>query len=564
MLKRYLLILLTIVCLSALNYAQQHRVRTVAEWEPALGTLIRWPLGIPSELVVELAKDDLLFVLVKNETHQQNATFTFESWNVNLANCRFVIADTYSHWTRDWGPQFVFDTLGNIAIADPIFNGYPWVPGCFLSEEKPPEITSERAGHRSGYGIDNAVNAILADFFGLPLIELPFFLTGGNFMSDGFRDGFSTQQMLQENAPICDEECFRNGAAELMGLSNYNILIDPEINGIQHIDCFAKLLNEETILVKEVPEWHPEYACAEHLAWELSQLTNVWGRPYNIVRIFCGSYSGTSVAAYTNALILNKKVLVPLFGISTDQQALETYQQAMPGYQVMGFTGPWYYYDALHCRTMGIFDPHMIRIVHRPMDAEVQVSYDMAIEAQIIDHSKTGLDPELMQLKWRRDGQTLWSTSMFSTEPGTDNYSAPLPVYEPDVTVHYYITATDSTGRNERLPRTAPGGYFSFVTIDTLTTAVQPEPDFSSRHFTIYPTAFAGHVNVRFELAESQMVQIDLIAADGRLERTLLRSQLPGGSHHFMYDLSDVKSGVYFFRLNTGKSVEMKKGFRIK
>ncbi len=563
MFKRYMLLLL-LGCFATLSHAQ-HRVRTVAEWEPALGTLIRWPLGIPSELVVELAKDDLLFVLVKNETHQQNATYTFQSWNVNIANCRFVIADTYSHWTRDWGPQFVFDTLNNIAIADPIFNGYPWVPGCFLNDGKMQEVPSARAGHRSGYGIDDAVNAILADYFGFPLIELPFFLTGGNFMSDGFKDGFSTQQMLQENVPICNEECFRNGTAELMGLSNYNIHIDPEINGIQHIDCIAKLLKEETILVKEVPQWHPEYACTEHLAWELSLLENVWGRPYNIVRIFCGSYSGNSVAAYTNSLILNKKVLVPLFGIGTDQQAIETYQQAMPGYQVMGFTGPWYYYDALHCRTMGIFDPHMIRIAHRPKDEEVQVSLDMAIEAQIIDHSKAGLDLDLTQLKWRREGQTLWSTSLFSPEPGHDNYSAILPVYDPDVSVHYYITATDSTGRNERLPRTAPGGYFSFTTIDTLTTAVQhPMPEMADQQYAVYPTAFTDRINVRFEIADAQMVLIDLISADGRLVRTLLQTNLNSGNHHFVYDLSDLCGGAYYFRLTSDNSVALKKGFRIK
>ena len=33
--------------------------RVVAEWEPAIGTMIRWPLGIPSDLVVELASDDI-------------------------------------------------------------------------------------------------------------------------------------------------------------------------------------------------------------------------------------------------------------------------------------------------------------------------------------------------------------------------------------------------------------------------------------------------------------------------------------------------------------------------
>ena len=58
--KRYLNILL----LLTLVLGQIPNSRLVAEWEPALGTLIRWPLGIPSDLVVELASDDFLYVLV--------------------------------------------------------------------------------------------------------------------------------------------------------------------------------------------------------------------------------------------------------------------------------------------------------------------------------------------------------------------------------------------------------------------------------------------------------------------------------------------------------------------
>jgi hypothetical protein len=35
----------------------------VAEWEPAIGVLIAWPLSIPKELVMELAKDTKLYLL---------------------------------------------------------------------------------------------------------------------------------------------------------------------------------------------------------------------------------------------------------------------------------------------------------------------------------------------------------------------------------------------------------------------------------------------------------------------------------------------------------------------
>ena len=56
-----------LILLSAIIYSEIPEKRVVAEWEPALGTMIRWPLGIPSNLVVELASDDTLFVLVETK-----------------------------------------------------------------------------------------------------------------------------------------------------------------------------------------------------------------------------------------------------------------------------------------------------------------------------------------------------------------------------------------------------------------------------------------------------------------------------------------------------------------
>ena len=56
--------------------------RIVAEWEPTLGTMIRWPLGIPSDLVIELASEDLLYVLVETNYQQNQATSSFNDWDI--------------------------------------------------------------------------------------------------------------------------------------------------------------------------------------------------------------------------------------------------------------------------------------------------------------------------------------------------------------------------------------------------------------------------------------------------------------------------------------------------
>ena len=55
-----------LILLFGISFTNIPEQRIVAEWEPAIGTMIRWPLGIPSDLVVELASDDVLYVLVEN------------------------------------------------------------------------------------------------------------------------------------------------------------------------------------------------------------------------------------------------------------------------------------------------------------------------------------------------------------------------------------------------------------------------------------------------------------------------------------------------------------------
>tara|TARA_B100000401_G_scaffold62534_1_gene36927 strand:- start:107 stop:565 length:459 start_codon:yes stop_codon:yes gene_type:complete len=59
---------------------------------------------------------------------------------------------------------------------------------------------------------------------------------------------------------------------------------------------------------------------------------------------------------YTNSLILNNKVFVPVMNSSWDDEALDVYQSALPNYEILPFTGSWMSTDALHCRVKGIPD----------------------------------------------------------------------------------------------------------------------------------------------------------------------------------------------------------------
>ena len=117
-----------------LGVAEIPQYRVVAEWEPALGTIIRWPLGIPVDLVVELASEDIIYVFVETNNQENQAANSFNNWGVNLENVIFINTDTYSHWTRDHGPQFVIGE-NYWKVVNQQFNGYPVENGCDYEQE---------------------------------------------------------------------------------------------------------------------------------------------------------------------------------------------------------------------------------------------------------------------------------------------------------------------------------------------------------------------------------------------------------------------------------------------
>ncbi|MEE9230148.1 MAG: agmatine deiminase family protein [Acidobacteriota bacterium] len=441
--------------------------RVAAEWEPALGALVRWPPVVPKELLVEIAEDDRLFLLVDDDAAQRKAEMELEDLGIDLEVVDFILVGDSSSlsWPRDWGPFALFDEEGMFHLADPRFVGYPSAtPACegrlftldipFFGEDP----------------IDDNATEIVAKTLGFSNLRLPFALTGGNALVDGHGTAFSTCVMLNENRRylgVSEDEFYRATEAQL-GISNYVIVPNFEWFGIQHIDCLLKPLDEETILVKRVPEGHPDHEPIKEIVTYLATLTNPHGRPYRIVRIDTPPYLlGHFVANYTNSLILNRKILVPLFGISADEAALQTWRELMPGYEVIGFENPgfwgWSWLDALHCRVRAIWDPEMLYMHHRRLDERMDAAPSYHIEALIRDHSGAGLIEEELILSWRLHGQAEWNETGLRTEANPEMFTASISGPEPGDMVEYFLSAADRSGRRETLPRGAPAGFYTFT-----------------------------------------------------------------------------------------------------
>jgi agmatine deiminase len=466
-------------------YSPSNRARMVAEWEPAIGVLIAWPLSIPHKLVIEMSKDIKLQILVEDQKSKQDAIKKLSKWGVMPDRVKFITAPQGIDvsWTRDWGPHTLFTPVGEMMMADPRYL-YATPTTGLACDDTLQFIYKDDQGKIIQTIKDDRAPEYVSSSNDIEIIQLPFAFTGGNVISDGQRTAFSTCALINENrhTGVPDEKFF-NDARSILGIQQYNILSNFEDRGIQHIDCFMKLLDEERILVIRPPSDHPSSAQYEGIVnQELTKLTNTWGRPYQILRIDTETYHENELAAYTNALILNKNIYVPMFGIPQDTVAVRQWKEAMPGYTIkpfefvlagepalreqareiyeeIGWTGG----DALHCRTRAIWDPNMIYMSVNRIPAKVPKASSYVLDVIIKDYSKGSLVPESLKVIWRVKGKDEWKELKLTTSDIPDHYKASFPGGQAGVTIEYYVTAKSNWGTiPSTMPRTAPEGYYTF------------------------------------------------------------------------------------------------------
>ncbi|MEC8252142.1 MAG: agmatine deiminase family protein [Planctomycetota bacterium] len=429
-------------------------VRMIAEWEPARGAMIRWPLKVPDACVVELAEDDTLFLLV-NERDEAAARAKMQALQIAPDHLQVVRCSAASEWPRDWGPHQLFDGEGRWCMVDHVFAGYPIYDRA--AEGGAPQMTIE-----TGPG-DDAVSGELAAKYGAQLVPFPATLTGGNFLNDGHGTAFCTQALLDEARAHCSEAELRALLKARLGVHRLVVMENTEVTGIQHIDCWLKVLDAERLLVKRPPKGHNEEAPIERNLEKLRALKSAFGRPYQIVRIDCPRVKVREfdehepIAAYTNSLILNGKVLVPLYQTAGDAAAIATWQRAMPGHEVVGFPwDQWLHFDALHCRSRAVFDQDMLRLEHAPLQEQVDAgALGVAVSAWLRSLGDAQVDAESCWVFFREVGAEAWQRAPLRPVDG-DVWRAALPRMRDGARVEYYLEARDTGGEVRVHPVGAP------------------------------------------------------------------------------------------------------------
>ncbi|MCR5506167.1 MAG: agmatine deiminase family protein [Bacilli bacterium] len=401
--------------------------RMPGEFEPCAMVKVVYPNMFPLEGYKIIAEDNPLLVLVNPNSNGKSritsARSDFNEAGINVDEVTFIdmpIDDDYSAWVRDFSPFYVFDNL-DLSIVDFTYN-------------------------RPRYE-QNVVPNKLATYFDIPYRKMNLVHTGGNLMQDGRGTAFSDDLVVYENDN--NETNVRNLMKEYTGTDNYVITIDPQGDYIAHIDCWGKIIAPDKIVVAKMPKSNSRYSYYEEVAEKLGNTKCAYGYNYKIYRL--EEPGGYTVAPYTNALIANNHVYMPLGENDTyNEKALEVYREALPGYEVIGIEGyeSDYYQreflntDALHCRTHEVPDQNMLFIDSREVYHDtVELKEKYLIKANLVSYAKGEIKSAKVHYSIN-DGA--YQEADMEQYEDTTNYTYSLENLSSGDDIKYYITAEDS------------------------------------------------------------------------------------------------------------------------
>jgi agmatine deiminase len=422
-------------------------IRNVAEYDPMQSVLVRYPFGVPLSLIKELADEVEVVTIVANESQELAVTSQYSGYGVNLDHCSFLYAPTNSYWVRDYGPWFVFD--GN---DEPGIVNFPY--------------------NRPRPNDDNIPDSV-ASMLGITAYGMNLIHTGGNYMTNGLGQSASTDLVLEENPDLTQED-IDSLVMRYLHVEDYHLLADPLDDYIKHIDTWGKFLTPGKVLIGQVPETDYRYDDFEAAADFFATTVSGYGKSYEVFRVF--TPGGSPATPYTNSLIVNDRVFVPLTGSQYDDDAIASYEEAMPGYEIIGINyGGWLNTDALHCRAKGVADLGMLYIDHMPILGTVIYEESYELTADIKAYSDEEIYPDSVLIYYRLDDGEFTSSTM--TYQSGDTWKGYIEDVGPGDHVDYYIYVADESGRHMMHPYIGISDPHSFYAFGLQTDVLMLDPD---------------------------------------------------------------------------------------
>ncbi|MEX2671846.1 MAG: agmatine deiminase family protein [Phycisphaeraceae bacterium] len=314
------------------------------------------------------------------------AVAQFEAWveqmrhYVPLCTTQAMNISTNDSWIRDYGPIFVVAERGQEAkgprgqvgkATDQSANHS--TPGS-LDPSAP--LLALHDFHFNGWGgkyehrdQDDVVPQHIARQLELPVWVHDFVLEGGSIDVNGAGTVLTTEQCLlnPNRNPGFSREQIEARLHNALGTRRV-IWLPGGIEGDDtdgHIDDIARFIAPDTVAASRAAQTHPDHAMLERNWSALQQARDQDDHKLKLVELpvpetitfdypadrFGPGGPAPLPASYANFLITNGAVFVPTFGQATDDRALRTLDDAMPGHTILPVRSEWLVVGlgALHC-----------------------------------------------------------------------------------------------------------------------------------------------------------------------------------------------------------------------
>lgn len=330
--------------------------RAPAEWEPQEAVWLQWPaesMRPTAGYQIKLESTWLTMasamqphievrIVVEDEPARDRLDAQLRAFGIGLTNISLHVIALDDIWARDNGPIFVVNDTGRVAVTSWNFNGW---------------------GGRADCARDADVPARIAKNLDLPIFSAPMVTEGGAIEIDGAGTFMATKSsILNPNRnPSMDLEAVERVLGEYLGVRHF-IWLSGAPPGVceslgdgtdWHVDIAARFTPDHAILYCWTDdESDPRYPYLAQHRKELEGATDAKGQPFELVSmpspqvysvndiawtsthsIRAGSFTD---AAYTNYLVTNGAVLVPVYGRKQDERAKAIIAEHFPGREIIG------------------------------------------------------------------------------------------------------------------------------------------------------------------------------------------------------------------------------------
>ena len=525
-------------------------LRTAAEWEEMRGIVISWQGydDFLSEIVKNAKSEGKVYIFT---TDSNDTKTTLQNNGITLdSNIKYLDKTTNSVWIRDYGANNVYiDSVGDLVFVDWVYN-----------RNRPDDDVSPE---------------YLANYLSIPIYAAtnpPTDLvnTGGNFMSDGQGNAFASMLVMDENETTSSFNQTEKTEADVdtimkdyMGIKSYRKMTNLPYDGIHHIDMHIKLLDEQTLLVGEYPNGIADGPQIEqNLQYVLDNFKTCFGTDYKVIRIpmppeiWSGDEyypdDGGAYCTYTNSLIINKTVLVPIYmNEEYDTTAIRIYKDAMPGYNIIGIDArnPIQASGAIHCTSHEIGVNSPLLITHLALSDQLDTVNTYKIKANIQHQDGINTAQLYYSINNTDDYQVI---NMTNTNGHI--WEAEIPHQIEGTKIYYYIKAVSNNGKQQFRPMSAPNGYWKYKIISTNKLA-----DIITEKINIKYYNKNGNLYIYFTSEKSKNIQIDLYNLMGIKLGTVIKSRTYHGVNQYSINTSDYETGIYFIKMKYGKQYYTRK-----